>query len=230
MAELARWGNKKWQVSRSNIATIENLSFKYQQVADNNTSTEENKVTNERGKELLPLTFTSTLIQTSKIDVRKEIEEWESLVTKVNYFYLGGKLLGSALQLRKVEVSDVKLDGAGNIIFAKLSFEFKEYEKESTSVKSEVPALSITSSNNDKELKSYQNIQLEFAEKHGIKVGDRVWIVGSYYAGSSSDVLVPNDVKERTHVVSAVSSDDVLLLGFPSGISKYVYAKDVSLA
>ena len=45
-------------------------------------------------------TFQVTLYQNER-----EIQSWKALVTKVNYFYLGGKKLGPKLQLRKVAVA-----------------------------------------------------------------------------------------------------------------------------
>jgi len=135
MATMAKWGPKEWAVSSKKVVALQNLSFSFSQVADENTSTEEKKTTNERGTELFPLTFTTTLHSGAGVDVRSEIESWEAQVTKVNYFYLNGKKLGPKLQLRKVNVSDVKLDDLGRMRLATLSFEFKEYDADTTSVK-----------------------------------------------------------------------------------------------
>jgi hypothetical protein len=130
---MAKWGSKTWAVSSKKVVALQGLSFSYSQVADENTSTEEKKTTNERGTELFPLSFTTTLHSGAGVDVRAEIESWKALVTKVNYFYLGGKKLGPKLQLRKVAVSDVKLDDLGRMRLATLSFEFKEYDPDTTS-------------------------------------------------------------------------------------------------
>ena len=113
---IAKWGRKEWSVSRSSVLNISDMSFSFTQTADNNTSTEENKLTNQRGKELFPLKFSTVLYAGAGVDVRAEIKDWESLVTNVNYFYLGGELLGPALQLRKVSVTDVKTDETHNFV------------------------------------------------------------------------------------------------------------------
>ena len=107
---IAKWGRKEWSVSRSSVLNISDMSFSFTQTADNNTSTEENKLTNQRGKELFPLKFSTVLYAGSGFYFRSEIKDWESLITSVNYFYLGGELLGPALQLRKVSVNDVKFE------------------------------------------------------------------------------------------------------------------------
>ena len=90
--------------------------------------TEGKKTTNERGTELFPLSFTTVLHSGAGVDVWAEIQSWKALVTKVNYFYLGGKKLGPKLQLRKVAVSNTKVDGKGRLLLATLSFTFKEYD------------------------------------------------------------------------------------------------------
>ena len=77
------------------------------------------------------------------VDVRAEIESWKELVTKVNYFYLGGKKLGPKLQLRKVSVSNVEIDDLGRMRLATLSFEFKEYDPDTTSVPVSTTALNV---------------------------------------------------------------------------------------
>jgi len=100
MATMAKWGSKTWAVSQKKVVALEGLAFSYSQVADNNTSTEEKKTTNERGTDLFPLSFTTVLHSGAGVDVRAEIESWKELVTKVNYFYLGGKKLGPKLQHR----------------------------------------------------------------------------------------------------------------------------------
>ena len=90
MATMAKWGSKTWAVSAEKVVALEGLSFSYTQAADNNTAAEEKKPTNERGTELMLLTFTTVLHSGAGVDVRAEIDSWKALVTKVNYFYLNG--------------------------------------------------------------------------------------------------------------------------------------------
>ena len=153
MATMAKWGPKKWAVSAKKVVALEGLAFSFSQVADNNTSTEEKKTTNERGTDLFPLSFTTVLHSGTGVDVRAEIESWKKLVTKVNYFYLGGKKLGPKLQLRKVSVGDVKIDDMGRMRLATLSFEFKEYDPDTTSVKVSSSALNVKASTSAKSAK-----------------------------------------------------------------------------
>ena len=225
MATMAKWGSKTWAVSQKKVVALEGLSFSYSQVADENTSTEEKKTTNERGTELFPLSFTTTLHSGAGVDVRAEIESWEKLVTKVNYFYLGGKRLGPKLQLRKVAVDNVKLDDLGRIRLATLSFEFKEYDADTTSVKVDTSALDVKPSTSEKNQKSTKNTGVNKSPKKTIKVGDYVKPTGKKYATGQT---IPAWVKQRSHKVSQIKGDRVLL-GHPSGINSWVYLSEVTL-
>lgn len=228
MATMAKWGSKTWAVSAKKVVALEGLSFSYTQVADNNTSTEEKKTTNERGTDLFPLSFTTVLHSGAGVDVRKEIESWEKLVTKVNYFYLGGKKLGPKLQLRKVSVSNVKIDDMGRMRLATLSFEFKEYDPDTTSVPVSTSALNVKASTSAKSAKKTENTQVTQAENKSIKVGDRVRPTGQKYATGQT---IPGWVKERSHVVSQIKeSQNKVLLGHPDGINSWVYLSEVTLA
>lgn len=225
MATMAKWGPKTWAVSSRKVVALQGLSFSYAQVADNNASTEEKKTTNERGTELFPLSFTTTLHSGAGVDVRAEIESWKKLVTQVNYFYLGGKKLGPKLQLRKVAVSDVKTDDLGRMRLATLSFEFKEYDPDTSSVKVSTSALNVKASTSAKSQKKTTNTAVQKAETKTIKVGDYVKPTGKKYATGQT---IPNWVKERSHKVSQIKGDRVLL-GNPSGINSWVYLSEVTL-
>ena len=227
MAVMAKWGPKTWTVSPEKIVALEGLSFSYTQVADNNNSTEEKKTTNERGTELFPLTFSTTLHSGAGVDVRAEIESWKALVTRADYFYLNGKLLSNNwLQLRKVSVDGVKLDDLGRIRLATLSFEFKEYDHKTTSVRVTTSALNVKASTSAKSTKKQtQSGLLKKATVKTIKVGDYVKPTGKKYATGQT---IPAWVKQRTHKVSQIKGNKVLL-GHPSGINSWVYLNEVTL-
>jgi len=225
MATMAKWGPKTWAVSSQKVVALQGLSFSYAQVADNNASTEEKKTTNERGTELFPLSFTTTLHSGAGVDVRAEIESWKKLVTQVNYFYLGGKKLGPKLQLRKVAVSDVKIDDLGRMRLATLSFEFKEYDPDTSSVKVSTSALNVKASTSAKSQKKTTNTAVQKAETKTIKVGDYVKPTGQKYATGQT---IPGWVKSRSHKVSQIRGDRVLL-GNPSGIRSWVFLSEVTL-
>ena len=227
MATMAKWGSKTWAVSTKKVVALEGLSFSYSQVADNNTSTEEKKTTNERGTDLFPLSFTTVLHSGAGVDVRAEIESWKKLVTKVNYFYLGGKKLGPKLQLRKVSVNNVKIDDFGRMRLATLSFEFKEYDPDTTSVKVSTSALKVGASTSAKSAKKTENKAVAKAEAKTITVGCYVRPTGQKYATGQT---IPGWVKERSHKVSQIKeSQNKVLLGHPDGINSWVFLSEVTL-
>ncbi len=225
MATMAKWGSKTWAVSAKKVLALEGLSFSYTQVADENTSTEEKKTTNERGTELFPLTFSTTLHSGAGVDVRAEIESWKALVTKVDYFYLNGKKLGPKLQLRKVSVDVQKLDDFGRMRLAVLSFEFKEYDADTTSVKVSTSALNVKASTSSKSQKKTTNTAVKKAAKKTVKVGSYVKPTGKKYATGQT---IPAWVKQRSHKVSQIKGNRVLL-GHPNGINSWVYLNEVTL-
>lgn len=227
MATMAKWGPKTWAVTPQKVVALEGLAFSYSQVADNNTSTEEKKTTNERGTDLFPLSFTTVLHSGAGVDVRAEIESWKKLVTKVNYFYLGGKKLGPKLQLRKVSVSNVKIDDFGRMRLATLSFELKEYDPDTTNVKVSTSALKVGASTSAKSTKKTENKAVAKAEAKTITVGCYVRPTGQKYATGQT---IPGWVKERSHKVSQIKeSQNRVLLGHPDGINSWVYLSEVTL-
>lgn len=227
MATMAKWGPKTWAVTPQKVVALEGLAFSYSQVADNNTSTEEKKTTNERGTDLFPLSFTTVLHSGAGVDVRAEIESWKKLVTKVNYFYLGGKKLGPKLQLRKVSVNNVKLDDFGRMRLATLSFELKEYDPDTTSVKVSTSALKVGASTSAKSAKKTENKAVAKAATKTITVGCYVRPTGQKYATGQT---IPGWVKERSHKVSQIKeSQNKVLLGHPDGINSWVFLSEVTL-
>ena len=225
MATMAKWKSKTWEVSSKKVLALEGLSFSYTQVADENTSAEGKKLTNERGTELIPLAFTSVLHAGAGVDVRAEIESWEALVTQVDYFYLNGKKLGPKYQLRKVAVSDVKTDDFGRMLLATLSFEFKEYDAATTSVKVSTTALNVKASTESKSQKKTTNTTAKNAKKKTIKVGDYVKVTAKTYATGQK---VSTWVYSQKHKVSKIQGNKALL-GAPNGINSWVYLSEISL-
>lgn len=227
MAIMAEWGPKKWEITDKKVLPLQGLSFSYAQVADNNSSTEEKKPTNMRGVELFPLTFTTTLHSGAGVDVRAEIDSWQKLVTKVNYFYLNDELLGPKLQLRKVGVNVDQLDDFGRMRVATLTLEFKEYDADTTSVKVDTSALKVKPSAGEKSQKKTTNTAMEQAKTTSIKVGDYVKPTGTKYASGGT---IPDWVKQRSHKVSQIkASQNKVLLGSPDGINSWVYLSEVTL-
>lgn len=225
MAIMAKWRDMTFEVSTSKILTVEGLSYSYSQIADNNNDAEGTPKTNERGTELFPLSFSTTLNSAVGVDVRAEIEKWKERVTKTGIFYLEGKALGPTVQLRKVSVSGVKLDDLGRMRIAKVSFDFKEYDKNTTSV-IDNSAVEVGPTPSEKGDKKPDNPQVDSSTKTTISVGAMVKITGNKYYGGGT---IPSGVKNRTHKVSKISGEKTLL-GYPDGICSWVYTNELTLA
>jgi hypothetical protein len=108
---------------------------------------------------------------------------------------------------------------------AVLSFEFKEYDHDTTSVKVSTSALNVKASTSSKSQKKIINTPVKNATKRTIKVGDYVKPTGKKYATGQT---IPNWVKQRSHKVSQIKGNKVLL-GHPSGINSWVYLNEVTM-
>lgn len=202
---MAKWGSKKWVVNAKKILALQDLAFSYSQAADNNSSTEKKKTTNERGIDLFPLTFKTVLHASAGVDIRSEISSWKALLTKVNYFYLNGKkLFPKQLQLRNVSVGEVKTDNLGRMLMATLSFEFKEYDASTSSVKVTTTATSVKADKTTKKEKKTTNKKVAKATKNTAKVGSSVKITGKKY---SSGKTVSTKDKNKSHKITKISGN-----------------------
>lgn len=225
MAVIAKWRTKSWEVTPKKVLTLSGLSTSYEIKAETNTDLENSPATNERGRELVPLSFTTDLNAALGVDVEGEIEDWEQLVGQTGYFYLSGKKFGPKYQLKKVDLSDVLLDDFGRMHRAKLGMSFEEIAEEPKQA-GVGTALTVGPSSATKAEVKPANTALATSSSSTLKVGSKVSITGSNYATGQK---IPQWVKDRTHVVSQLKPDKALL-GNPDGINSWVYTKDLSLA
>lgn len=224
MAVMAKWRDMTFEVSTNKVNAVEDLSFSYEQIADNNKDAEGTPKTNQRGTNLFPLSCSVSLNAAAGVNVRAEITKWQKLVTKTGYFYLQGKKLGPVVQLRKVSVSGIILDDLGRMRVAKLSFTFKEYDKKTTSV-IDTSALKVGAKKSTKAEKKPTNKQAASSKKQTIKVGSMVKITGKKYATGQK---IPDWVKKKSHKVSQIKGEKALL-GSPNGICSWVYTNELTL-
>jgi TusA-related sulfurtransferase len=207
------------------VLTLTGLSTSYEIKAETNTDLEDNPATNERGRKLVPLTFSTDLNSALGVNVEREIAEWEKLVGMTGYFYLSGKKFGPKLMLKKVGLSDVLLDDFGRMHRAQLDMTFEEITEETMAIGT-ATALAVGASAEAKAEKKTVNTALASAGSTGLKVGSAISIVGANYATGQK---IPQWVKDRTHTVSQISGEKALI-GGNGGINSWVYTKDLSLA
>lgn len=83
-----------------------------------------------KGEDLSPLSLTIPLRTALGMDVRKEIESWEAILSKQSpdYFILGTKPIGrNKWLLKSVGVSETEIDGKGFLRKATLKLDFEEF-------------------------------------------------------------------------------------------------------
>lgn len=226
MAVMAKWRTKTWEVSPKKVTALSGLSTSSKIKAETNTDLENSPATNERGKELVPLSFETQLHSAAGVDVRAEYESWVELVGKTGPFYLAGKKFGPTMQLQEVTLTDVQLDDLGRMRTAKLSFNFEEYNPATTTVPATSnSALNVGAKTASKSELKPANSQLANSPSTGLKVGAMAKPVGEKYATGQK---IPQWVKDKPHAVSKISGAKALL-GGSGGINSWVYTDELTL-
>ena len=223
MADMAKWGPKTFTVSPQQITALQDLSVAYSQIADDNSGTEDNSLSNNRGMDLIEISFKTTLNANAGVNIRSEIASWKKLVTATEYLYINGTKFGPLLQLRDVKVSGIKLDDKGRFREATLTFQFKEYNEKSTSYLG-VSALKVGNGNASRMGKRNKKVSASSSSssKTTIKKGSKVKIKGSKYSNGKK---ISKKVKKKTYKVTKISKGIATL----KGLKYKVRVKDLSL-
>ena len=221
MAEMAKWGPKSFVVSASAVKALQDLSVGYVQIADDNSGTEDNSLSNNRGMDLIEISFKTVLNANAGVNIRTEIKDWKNLVTATEYLYINGTKFGPLLQLREVKVSGVKMDDKGRFREATLTFLFKEYNEKSTSYLG-VSALKVGNGNASRMGKRNKKVKASSSSKTTIKKGSKVKIKGKKYSNGKK---IPKKVKNKTYKVTKISKGIATL----KGLKYKVRVKDLSL-
>lgn len=112
---MAKWGSKKWKVSKKMILPIENASLNM------SYNTEKKK------KEKRTCTIPYNIYLEFGVDVKKEIDFWYKNLGKNNPLYLGKSRFGSnKMKLIEADVTDVVTTQNGTIRSASISLSFEE--------------------------------------------------------------------------------------------------------
>ena len=135
MQYLAKWGQKGFLISSDKIVPLSGLKATFSLKNDANNDTSGTPSTNTQGRELVPVSFSTTYFAGAGVDVRAQIDEWNSLIGQIHPLYVGGKPFGAAnLQLEKVDVSEIQTDAKGNFLWAKLAFSFVEKQPQAAAI------------------------------------------------------------------------------------------------
>ena len=138
MIYTAKWGPKGFLVAAGMVVPFEGLSSTVAVKSDNQKDTSGTDQTNKKGRELQPISFSTTYLRAAGVDPRAQVEEWEALVGESYPLIIGGKRFGPAhLMLESVTTSEVLMANDGTFLQAKVALTFKEYTENS--------AVSVTS-------------------------------------------------------------------------------------
>ena len=134
MAYMAKWGPKGFLVSPKKIVPFKDFTTSMTLKTDSANDTSGTAPVNTRGRELQPMTFSTSYVRAAGVDPRAQIGEWEAEVGNSYPLYIGGKRFGPPkMKLTQVSVSDVQLSNDGEFLMASLAFTFVEDVGEKTS-------------------------------------------------------------------------------------------------
>ena len=115
MAVMAKWGPKKWKISKKKLNPINELSLKMGYDTD------------KKKKEKREVTLPYEVYKEFGVNVNKEISSWYNLLGTSNGLYLGKKRFGpKTLKLIDVSVSAIKVTDTGIVRSAEFSLNFIE--------------------------------------------------------------------------------------------------------
>lgn len=130
MGYAARWGPKGFVISASKIVPFNDLKTSITLKTDSENDTSGTAPTNTRGRELQPVTFSTTYLRAAGVDPRAQWEEWGKLVGSKYPLYVEEKRFGPALlTLKQVDLSDVLTDNRGRFLKATISITLEEHSE-----------------------------------------------------------------------------------------------------
>ena len=129
MGYKARWGSMGFLVSPTKIVHFDDLSTTIAMKSDSGDGSS----TNNRGRELQSIQFTTQYLSAVGVDPRKKFDEWSNLVGTSNPLYIGEKRFGpSKMTLKSVAVADSILSTEGAFISLTLNITLEESQASST--------------------------------------------------------------------------------------------------
>lgn len=143
MGYKARWGPMGFLVSPSKIVPFDNFSTSITLKTDNGNDTSGTDTTNQRGRELQPMSFATKYMRALGVDPRERLAAWEKQVGKSHPLYIGEKRFGPAkMMLTGIKVSELITNNDGDFISITLDITMQE---ESTTKKTSTTGGASTS-------------------------------------------------------------------------------------
>lgn len=115
MAVMAKWGSKKWKISRKKLNPVKDLDLKMSYNTD------------EKKKEKRTVSVPYEVHKEFGVNVEKEIKSWYKLLGKSYGLYLGKKRFGpKKLKLTEASISSIQVTDTGAVRSAEISLSFTE--------------------------------------------------------------------------------------------------------
>lgn len=128
MQYTAKWGPKGFLVSPTMVVPFMEFSTSLSVKEESKEDANGNARINIRGRELRPISFSTTYFRAMGVDPRAQAEAWEAELGKSYPLYVGGKQVGTnPMMLTAVNTSEVKFSTAGEWISCKVALTLKEY-------------------------------------------------------------------------------------------------------
>ncbi|WP_035172455.1 phage tail protein [Caldanaerobius polysaccharolyticus] len=127
---IAVYANKTFQVSQSQVYTLNEFALSSGLNTEKQDATNKKPSTYIKGPDLDTISLSIPLDASLKNNIRAEYESWVALKDsqRAYPFILGGKPIGkNRWIIKSVGLSDTFIDNKGNIRKAKLQLEFEEY-------------------------------------------------------------------------------------------------------
>lgn len=133
MGYTAKWGPKGFLVSEKKIVPLGEVSTSITMKTDNGEDTSGTPPTNTRGRELQPVSFSTTYLRSAGVDPEAQFKAWGDLVGESYPLYIGNKRFGpKKLMLNGVDATMTYAPN-GLLLKADLTLNFEEYSEGGTS-------------------------------------------------------------------------------------------------
>lgn len=157
MKYQAQWGPKGFLISPEKIVTFDGFSTSIELNDDSGNDTSGTPPTNTTGRKPQNINLSITYIRAAGVDPRAQFEEWTSLVGKAYPFYISGKRFGpEQLQLKKIDLSGLKLSNDGSFLSCTVAVSLEEYTGVKTTTGKNLADKSLTDKSSLKPLSQRQ--------------------------------------------------------------------------
>ena len=117
---MAKWGSRKFVINTKKANPISSFSTSSEAKASDSKS-------KKKKTEIETVTFTEACHSAAGVDPMKEYYTWRGEIGNANQLYIGGSQFKSnPLKLKKVSLSNVKMDDIGRVRYADIALTFEE--------------------------------------------------------------------------------------------------------